>query len=227
MSFIHCKAKVFFICLMSMFISITFSSCAQMCLVTGHDYSAATCLSPQTCINCGEVAGEALGHNWEAATCTDPRTCTTCGEQTGDALSNNYQHTWVSATCVNPKTCSVCGETEGSANGHEFSNTGVCVNCDATKEFKNSYGYFSSSEIYSMAQHALKEALYPAYVNDFAASSEIVLEEADTTLYGADCFVIVCYADVTKNGKTSQQYYAVVVKPQTSTTYTCIDMYAY
>ena len=203
------------------------SSCAHLCEVVGHNYSEATCISIPTCSECGDIQGSSLGHNWAKATCTTASICEQCGEERGQPLSPTMGHDWVDSTCTAPKTCSVCGQVEGWAEDHQFSNIGVCDICEATKGLGNSYGYFFESEIYEMAKHAIEQYLYPAYLNNYASSGEIVLEEADTSLYGADSFVVVFNADVTDNGSTHTKFYAVVVTPTSETTYIKVDIFEY
>ena len=53
-----------------------------------HNWTAATCNTPETCSECGETQGTALGHNWQEATCTSPKTCGVCGTAEGDALGH-------------------------------------------------------------------------------------------------------------------------------------------
>ncbi len=79
-----------------------------------HEWTDATCTSPKTCAECGEIEGEALEHTWVEAICTMPKHCDVCGETTGDVVA----HTWIEATCAMPKHCDVCGETTGKASGH-------------------------------------------------------------------------------------------------------------
>ena len=45
-----------------------------------HEWNAATCITPKTCVLCNETEGEALGHTWEAATCLEPEKCSVCHE---------------------------------------------------------------------------------------------------------------------------------------------------
>lgn len=45
------------------------------------------------------------------ATCDTPKTCAECGEIEGEVL----EHVWVDATYTNPKTCELCGTTEGTS----------------------------------------------------------------------------------------------------------------
>ncbi len=75
----------------------------------GHDWKDADCLDPQTCVECGATEGSPLGHTWLDATCTEGPVCSVCGETEGDPLG----HTWLDATTEAPMTCSACGETEG------------------------------------------------------------------------------------------------------------------
>ncbi|MBQ8238952.1 MAG: hypothetical protein IJZ39_13605 [Oscillospiraceae bacterium] len=74
-----------------------------------REWTAATCTTPKTCVECGETEGEALGHTWADATCETPKTCETCRETEGEALG----HAWVDATTEAPKTCTTCAATEG------------------------------------------------------------------------------------------------------------------
>lgn len=75
----------------------------------GHRWIDATCETAKTCESCGKTEGEALGHNWAEATCTDAKICQTCGMVEGEALGHN----WVEATTEAPKTCTTCNATEG------------------------------------------------------------------------------------------------------------------
>lgn len=50
-------------------------------------------------------------HTWTEATCDTPKTCAECGEIEGEVL----EHVWVDATYTNPKTCELCGTTEGTS----------------------------------------------------------------------------------------------------------------
>ena len=100
----------------------------------GHSYKAATCTEPKTCTRCGATEGKALGHNWKSATCTAPRTCTRCGKTEGSKLSHSYK----AATCTEPKTCTRCGVTEGKALGHNWKNATctapkTCTRCGKTE----------------------------------------------------------------------------------------------
>lgn len=72
-------------------------------------WNEATCETPKTCAECGEVEGEALGHSWQDATCEAPKTCANCGLTEGEALGHN----WQDATTEAPMTCSNCAATEG------------------------------------------------------------------------------------------------------------------
>jgi len=87
--------------------------------------SAATCESPQTCTDCGEVITEALGHDH-----SEP--CTTCWKSNmvcsrcGDTLPHNcHEHdfTYSPADCTSPASCS-CGATSGWPLGHNWVETG-------------------------------------------------------------------------------------------------------
>ena len=108
-------------------ISTTLLSCS-------HDWTNPGCVTPETCILCGETEGEALGHNMSDATCTEPATCTACGYTEGEALGHNMSE----ATCTEPVTCTACGYTEGEALGHNMSEAtctepATCTACGYTE----------------------------------------------------------------------------------------------
>lgn len=98
---------------------------------TGHDWVAATCITPKTCRTCGETQGEALGHievidHAVLPTCTEKglsegKHCSRCGTiLVPQTTMQPLGHTWADATCTKPKTCSVCGATEGSTLEHPY-----------------------------------------------------------------------------------------------------------
>lgn len=61
-----------------------------------HSWKEADCVTPRTCVNCGEIEGEALGHTWKTATCTTAKTCSSCNAIESDILG----HTWTNATSL-------------------------------------------------------------------------------------------------------------------------------
>lgn len=117
---------------------VTPASCTQ-CGETegealGHTWTDATCTAARTCSSCGRTEGAPLGHSWIDATCTAPKTCSACGEVLGSVL----EHTWIDATCTAPKTCSVCGEPEGEPLEHTWLEAttdapATCSVCGATE----------------------------------------------------------------------------------------------
>lgn len=95
-----------------------------------HAWEEATCVTPRTCLDCGETEGTELGHTWEEATCDAPRRCKVCWEKDGDPLG----HIWSAATCTEAATCMRCGLTEGEALGHDWTEAGtdtpaMCRSC--------------------------------------------------------------------------------------------------
>lgn len=106
-------------------------------LLTGccfqHEWTEATCTTPQTCTKCSKTEGEPLPHEWENATCTSPQTCKVCGVAQGTALG----HDWIDATCTEPKKCKVCEKIEGEPLGHNYSSYKdfVCARCNEEKVF--------------------------------------------------------------------------------------------
>ena len=98
-----------------------------------HQWTAATCVTPQKCSLCGLIEGEKLNHQWEDANCENPVTCKTCGETAGNPIGHN----WKDANCTEPKTCSICNKTEGEAVGHNWKNATysspkTCLVCGKT-----------------------------------------------------------------------------------------------
>ena len=81
-----------------------------------------------TCTVCGKTEDaliDATGHNWAAATCLTPKTCKNCGMTEG----NTANHSWNPATCTTAKACSTCGLTEGTPLGHSYESSGACSSC--------------------------------------------------------------------------------------------------
>ena len=114
------------------FVMVALASCSfNGC---DHDWRAATCNEPKTCVLCGEKEGEAIPHNWSMATCTRPRTCFACNKTEGSVADHN----WKSATCTAPQTCRDCGETRGSFGNHNWNaatctSAKSCRNCSKTE----------------------------------------------------------------------------------------------
>ena len=98
--------------------------CAVLCIgalfftktICIHNWQAATCTKPETCLRCGKTRGDTAEHVFEEATCTHPMRCTVCGLEEGGKLD----HSWKAATCTEPRTCSVCGKTDGEPLGHKW-----------------------------------------------------------------------------------------------------------
>lgn len=86
----------------------------------GHDWIDANCLDPKICVRCNIEQGSALGHRWVEANCSTPLTCSACGLTEGKAIEDGTGHKWVDATCIEPKTCAYCKLTEGEALGHTW-----------------------------------------------------------------------------------------------------------
>lgn len=86
----------------------------------GHDWIDANCIDPKICVRCNIEQGSALGHRWVEANCSSPLTCSACGLTEGKAIEDGTGHKWVDATCIEPKTCTYCKLTEGEALGHTW-----------------------------------------------------------------------------------------------------------
>ncbi len=55
---------------------------------THNSTTKATCITPETCNECGEILEEALGHNYSEATCTSEKYCKRCHERFDAALGH-------------------------------------------------------------------------------------------------------------------------------------------
>ena len=76
---------------------------------SGHDYTAATCFKPATCIKCGETAGNALGHDYQFTSCVTPDKCTRCGQTTGTPSGHPG---FSRPTFTEDSVCIRCGEVQ-------------------------------------------------------------------------------------------------------------------
>lgn len=66
---------------------------AQKCLVLGHKWQDAACITAKACKVCGAVDGTPLGHHWKAATCTEPQICSLCSAVDGVPLGHSWPTT--------------------------------------------------------------------------------------------------------------------------------------
>ena len=80
---------------------------------TGHNWKEATCTTPKTCLNCGEVSGKAAGHLYDHSCDTD---CNRCGNVR--SITHTFGeweitvHPTIFKAGEQSRTCSVCGYTE-------------------------------------------------------------------------------------------------------------------
>ena len=119
----------------------------QSVVSTGHDWAAATCTAPSTCVDCGATQGEALDHSFVDYVSDNNATCTADGTKTAKCercnatdtikdVDSKLDHSFTNyvtnedATCTvdgtETATCDNCEATstrkdEGSATGHRFS----------------------------------------------------------------------------------------------------------
>ena len=107
---------------------IQVASQAPSCAEAGHE-------AYEYCTGCDYTTYKTVnanGHEWTAATCTEPKTCLTCGETEGSALNHSFTN-YVSdknASCTadgtKTATCDRCDETDtvtdaGSKLAHTYS----------------------------------------------------------------------------------------------------------
>lgn len=84
-------------------------------VVCFHEWQAATCTSPETCIECGETRGSEIEHDWSTATCEKAKTCRMCGETKGEPLAHTPGTEQVEKNYVTAKEktivkCTECGQ---------------------------------------------------------------------------------------------------------------------
>ena len=107
-----------------------------------HDWEEATCTTPKTCKQCGEIEGDAK-HNFATAECMEERVCKDCG-----TVKEPSGHKWKKANCTEPKTCKKCGEIEGVKKGHS-TRYGECTMCGEyieAVEFKDDFAVVTISD---------------------------------------------------------------------------------
>jgi len=56
-----------------------------------HDWLAADCNNPETCLECGETKGTVLEHEWKDANYQEPETCILCMETKGEPLTPGFE----------------------------------------------------------------------------------------------------------------------------------------
>ena len=125
----------------------------------GHNWSAASCTLPRTCLRCALTEGASEGHSFTNYVSDGNITCTEDGTKTAKCdkcdvtdtvpdVDSKYGHNWRAPTCTEPSVCVRCLITEGeSLGGHIFTNyvsdgnatytedgtkTAKCDRCDAT-----------------------------------------------------------------------------------------------
>ena len=102
-----------------------------------HDWKAANCTKPKTCLTCGETEGNTKAHEYKAentvaANCTSEGyavyACAYCGDKYTEDLAKT-EHNYSDATCSSPMTCKDCGTTSGLKLDHMDNGSGCCKYC--------------------------------------------------------------------------------------------------
>lgn len=80
-----------------------------------HNWTNTSCLTPDSCPNCGMIQDVSGKHSWQAASCTMPQHCAVCGATEGGLAAHTYEETGrVDPTSNQPGskifTC-VCGDS--------------------------------------------------------------------------------------------------------------------
>ena len=159
--------------------AVVFSAALTLSGCHSHEWTEADCISPQTCVECGETEGEALGHKWEEATCVLPVTCSVCGETEGEAMG----HKWEEATCALPATCGVCGETDGETLPHtwmeaNFQRPATCSDCGETEGEAWTPGFVSEGiTCYEEVNTAYEYITRTMYASEEKTTGRLILAE--------------------------------------------------
>ena len=130
-----------------------------------HQWTDATCETPQICSLCGVAEGEPLGHIWQDADCETAKTCSRCTLTEGDPLG----HIWEEATCTGAKSCRVCGLIDGEPLGHTWEGEAtlyagaVCSVCAAEGDPLPGY----------LVQNNLKPNVEPIQITDYITNTYV------------------------------------------------------
>ncbi len=78
-----------------------------------HQWAAADCDTPITCMLCQATEGSPLGHSWTAATCLNPTTCSNCFLTNGDPLPHTpaepeISDDYIQAVSTRVQFCEIC-----------------------------------------------------------------------------------------------------------------------
>ena len=175
-----------------------------------HEYSGASCLTPQTCLDCGATVGEALGHSWLAATCTIPETCERCGLTQGEALG----HVEVIDAAVAP-TCEYTGLTEGThcgvcnetlvtqekipANGHSFGEWSITLSpactADGNERRECTVCQYAETRVIDATGHTPGSAVLENVVDPTCV--------ADGS-YDEVVYCLICTAQISRTSRTTE-----------------------
>lgn len=192
-----------------------------------HEWEAANCTSPMTCVSCGKTEGAPLGHTWDAATCVAAKTCQICGSTEGEPLG----HTWQDATCIVPKKCAICHMTEGEPLSHTWEDATTeapktCTGCGqtdgkkidtdprfTTASTKQLYGKWQSEVVLTGEMLGLEDyfdeipvTLYYEFCNDGNLIADVEIEDRFAFLDGMKKAVTdVTYAEFAALGVTKAQ----------------------
>ena len=79
------------ILILILMLALVFTGCCKH-----EQWIDATCTTPRTCVECGEIEGAALGHIWIPRTTEIPETCTRCGETRGERIITDPRFTTAS-----------------------------------------------------------------------------------------------------------------------------------
>ena len=150
-----------------------------------HEWQEATCETPQTCVKCGKIEGEALGHTWKAATCTEPKTCSVCGKTEGEAIGHF------------PREWEVIKQPSKGKPGLKVQNCRVCGEKIQEKEIEYKYSHFKMGYTQYISQ------LSEVYGQD---TKIIQKPEGDILSVGGKETAIVFHKDLNKKSDGASAY---------------------
>ena len=173
-----------------------------------HEWEAATCTVPKTCVLCEKTEGTVNDHVWEGATCTTPKICSECGETEGEA----NEHFWENATCTTAKTCSVCKKKEGTELGHSVPEWEILITSTCSQDGKE-------QGVCSVCQEKVQKAIdkAPHQAGEWEITAEATIrEDGEKVQLCAVCKAVVERTTFTLPEETQKAAYNAAMARMTS-----------
>ncbi len=114
-----------------------------------HEYTPATCTTPETCIKCGAIQGNALGHSWKIISCDKPRICSRCGEQSNTITEHDWHISGDEISCKKCKSVLTSAEVVKAKKGRGLNGADRALiynSLDSYLTAQNSNGKYTYTE---------------------------------------------------------------------------------